>query len=69
MRTKYFHVYCYFQNVYNFVFAQADSPDSFELTRNFPKRVLDTKDTMAQMTLAEVGLQNREVLFVNDLDA
>lgn len=59
----------FLQDVYNFVFCQPGSPDSFEITTNFPKRVLDTKDSMAHMTLASVGLRNREVLFVNDLDA
>lgn len=64
------HLYFYsFQDVYNFVFCQPGSPDSFEITTNFPKRVLDTKDSMAHMTLSSVGLRNREVLFVNDLDA
>lgn len=59
-----------FQDVYNYVFCHPASPDTFEITTNFPKRVLDTNGaTSASVTLNEVGLRNREVLFVNDLDA
>lgn len=61
------------RTVYNFIFCHPSSPDHFEITTNFPKRVLysDAKETdvSADATIAEVGLQNREVLFINDLDA
>ena len=58
-----------FQDVYHFLFCHPLSPDAFEITTNFPKRVLDTKEANADLTLSDVGLQNREVLFVKDLDA
>lgn len=70
------------RTVYNYIFCHPSSPDRFEITTNFPKRVIysndqdqerDAKETTttvrADMTIAEVGLQNREVLFINDLDA
>lgn len=57
------------KDVYNYIFCHPSSPDSFEITTNFPKRVLQTKDSNAVQTLSQIGLQNREVLFVNDLDA
>lgn len=58
------------RDVYNYIFCNPSSPDSFEITTNFPKRVLDTKDSSCNgQTLLQVGLSNREVLFVNDLDA
>lgn len=60
------------QAVFYFVFCHPNSPDSFEITTNFPKRVLKCKSESSQervLTLEEAGLKNREVLFVNDLDA
>lgn len=61
------------QTVYNFIFCHPGSPDHFEITTNFPKRVLysDAKETniSPEASIASVGLQNREVLFINDLDA
>lgn len=67
------------RTIYKFIFCHPSSPDRFEITTNFPKRVLysdesdDAKETTgtsaADRTIAEVGLQNREVLFINDLDA
>jgi len=56
------------KDVYNYIFCHPSSPDSFQLTTNFPKRILDAKDSN-NVTLAEAGLRNRDVLFVNDLDA
>ncbi|XP_030382943.1 FAS-associated factor 2 [Scaptodrosophila lebanonensis] len=63
-------------DVYRFLFCHPESPDEFEITTNFPKRVLYSKSTLdagaegsAHKTLKEVGLKNREVLFVNDLEA
>ncbi|XP_022224868.1 FAS-associated factor 2 [Drosophila obscura] len=66
-------------DVYHFLFCHPESPDEFEITTNFPKRVLYTKADMdgaegaanetLNKTLQDVGLKNREVLFVNDLEA
>ncbi|CAG9812442.1 unnamed protein product [Phaedon cochleariae] len=57
--------------VFYFVFCHPKAPDSFEITTNFPKRVLLCRPDSAEFiqTLADAGLKNREVLFVNDLDA
>uniref|UniRef100_A0A1B0CVU1 UBX domain-containing protein n=2 Tax=Lutzomyia longipalpis TaxID=7200 RepID=A0A1B0CVU1_LUTLO len=59
------------RDVYKFIFCHPASPDRFEITTNFPKRVLysEAKETDGSATISDVGLQNREVLFVNDLDA
>jgi FAS-associated factor 2 len=54
------------------VFCHPNSPDSFEITTNFPKRILKCRPESLNekvLTLEEAGLKNREVLFVNDLDA
>ncbi|EDW39730.1 GL14730 [Drosophila persimilis] len=66
-------------DVYRFLFCHPESPDEFEITTNFPKRVLYTMADMdgpesavnetLSRTLQDVGLKNREVLFVNDLEA
>lgn len=61
-----------FQDIYYFVFSNPNSPDTFEITTNFPKRVLKCKRESALdhiQTIEEAGLSNREVLFINDLDA
>ncbi|EDV54755.1 FAS-associated factor 2 [Drosophila erecta] len=68
-------------DVYHYLFCHPDSPDEFEITTNFPKRVLFSKanvdaageadkanETLSK-SLQDVGLKNREVLFVNDLEA
>ncbi|XP_059616504.1 FAS-associated factor 2 [Phlebotomus argentipes] len=59
------------RDVYNFIFCHPASPDHFEITTNFPKRILysEAKEIDADGTIADAKLQNREVLFVNDLDA
>lgn len=62
-----FFAFHFDQDVYNYIFCHPASPDSFQLTTNFPKRVLEAKDS--SHTLAEAGVRNRDVLFVNDLDA
>lgn len=60
-------------DVYNYLFCHPSSPDEFEITTNFPKRVLYASSSNNgngnEITLAEAGLKHREVLFVNDLEA
>ncbi|XP_018574104.1 FAS-associated factor 2 [Anoplophora glabripennis] len=57
--------------VFYFVFCHPNAPDSFEITTNFPKRILKCRPENREMveTLEQAGLKNREVLFINDLDA
>ncbi|KAF5285862.1 hypothetical protein FQA39_LY04323 [Lamprigera yunnana] len=58
--------------IFYFVFCHPNTPDSFEITTNFPKRVLHCLPRGIQdciQTLEEAGLKHREVLFINDLDA
>jgi FAS-associated factor 2 len=78
------------QDIHNFIFCHPDAPDAFELTQNFPKRVLNcgkfqfdqftgyesaqevieaTKERVQVQTVGDAGLQNREAIFVSDLDA
>ncbi|XP_050511069.1 FAS-associated factor 2 [Diabrotica virgifera virgifera] len=59
------------ESVFYFVFCHPNAPDSFEITTNFPKRVLDCRQESQDiiLTLEQAGLKNREVLFINDLDA
>ncbi|KAG5876124.1 hypothetical protein JTB14_036164 [Gonioctena quinquepunctata] len=59
------------ESVFYFVFCHPKAPDSFEITTNFPKRVLKCHPENAEFfqTLEQAGLKNREVLFINDLDA
>ncbi|KFB45624.1 hypothetical protein ZHAS_00013616 [Anopheles sinensis] len=60
-------------DIYNFIFCHPDAPDSFEVTTNFPKRVLQctarAPGADPGLTLLQSGLKNREVLFVADLEA
>lgn len=56
-----------FQVIYNYVYSHPLSPEEFEITTNFPKRVLDCSEQ--SKTLGNVGLKNRDVLFVNDCNA
>ncbi|XP_053610256.1 FAS-associated factor 2 [Plodia interpunctella] len=53
------------QDLYDFVFSHPQSPEEFEITTNFPKRVV----TRGPINLSEVGLKDRDVLFVNDMNA
>lgn len=54
-----------FQELYDFVFSHPESPEEFEMTTNFPKRVVPR----GAINLFEVGLKDRDVLFVNDVNA
>ncbi|XP_041982396.1 FAS-associated factor 2 [Aricia agestis] len=51
--------------LYDFVFSHPQAPEEFEITTNFPKRVLER----GSQNLLEVGLKDRDVLFVNDINA
>ncbi|KAG6443344.1 FAS-associated factor 2 [Manduca sexta] len=53
------------QDLYDFVFSHPQSPEEFEITTNFPKRVLKR----GAVNLLESGLKDRDVLFVNDVNA
>ncbi|XP_045477648.1 FAS-associated factor 2 [Harmonia axyridis] len=58
--------------VFYFVFCHPKAPDSFEITTNFPKRVLNCRPKFPGekvLTIEEAGLRNKEVLFISDLDA
>lgn len=57
------------RDVFNFLFCHPASPDSFEITTNFPKRVLEWEGEHGRQTLFELGLKKKEVLFVYDLEA
>ncbi|XP_035223428.1 FAS-associated factor 2-like isoform X2 [Stegodyphus dumicola] len=58
--------------LYYFVFCHDESPDSFQIVTNFPRRVVPCEPT-AQCpdppTFAEFGLGKSEMLFVQDLEA
>ncbi|XP_072944574.1 FAS-associated factor 2 [Epargyreus clarus] len=53
------------QDLYDFVFSHPQSPEEFEITTNFPKRTI----ARGSASLLEVGLKDRDVLFVNDINA
>ncbi|KAL3273726.1 hypothetical protein HHI36_015155 [Cryptolaemus montrouzieri] len=58
--------------VFYFVFCHPSAPNAFEITTNFPKRVLHCRPMFPGdkvLTLEEAGLRNKEVLFINDLEA
>ncbi|GLG96814.1 hypothetical protein R5R35_004929 [Gryllus longicercus] len=59
------------QAIFYYVFCHPLSPDNFEIATNFPKKVLQCSPQSEGrlLTLKEAGLQNREVLFVYDLEA
>ncbi|XP_045451497.1 FAS-associated factor 2 [Melitaea cinxia] len=52
-------------HLYDFVFSHSQAPEEFEITTNFPKRVIAS----GTATLQDVGLKDRDVLFVNDINA
>lgn len=49
------------------MFCHPQSPDSFAIATNFPKRTLETE--LSQTEISAAGINNREVLYVYDLDA
>lgn len=60
------------KHLYYFVFCHEESPDSFQIVTNFPRRVLPCEPTPScpePPTFAEAGLSNSEMVFVQDLEA
>lgn len=59
--------------LYYYVFCHPDSPDEFDITTNFPRKVLDCKPAEAgdhdPPSFEEAGLGKSTMLFVNDLEA
>lgn len=55
------------KHLHLYVFCHPQSPDSFAIATNFPKRTLETEDSDIQIQFA--GINNREVLYVYDLEA
>ncbi|XP_037074684.1 FAS-associated factor 2-like [Pollicipes pollicipes] len=57
--------------LYYVVFCHPDSPERFEITQNYPRRVLPCRPgaELDPPTLAEAGLGKSELLYVRDLDA
>ncbi|KAI4456063.1 fas-associated protein [Holotrichia oblita] len=58
--------------IFYFVYCHPDGPDNFEITTNFPKRVLFSRSNYEYnntLTIEQAGLKNRETLYINDLDA
>lgn len=55
--------------LYYYVFCHPDSPDEFDITTNFPKKVLKCKPEDEPSSFQESGLGRSEMLFVNDLEA
>lgn len=54
------------EDLYDYVYSHPSSPEEFEIVTNFPKRVLARNPGPS---LAALGLQNRDVLFVCDSNA
>lgn len=64
------------KSLFYFVFCHPDSPDEFEITTNFPRKVvpcrpedLNQLDQFEANTFQEEGFNQSTILFVNDLDA
>lgn len=55
------------QDLHTYIFCHPESPDAFAIATNFPKRTLETEESLVQINAAGIG--NREVLYVYDLDA
>jgi len=57
------------KHLYFYVFCHPESPDSFDITTNFPRTVLRCRPEQDPPTFEEAGLGRSVMLFVNDLDA
>ena len=57
------------KHLYFYVFCHPESPDSFDITTNFPRTVLKCRPEQDPPTFEEAGLGRSVMLFVNDLDA
>ncbi len=59
--------------LYYYVFCHPESPDEFDITTNFPRKVLDCKPSEDggpdPPTFEAAGLGQSVMLFVNDLEA
>lgn len=59
--------------LYYYVFCHPDSPDEFDITTNFPRKVLNCKPTPDDQddppSFQDAGLGKSTMLFVNDLEA
>jgi len=58
--------------LYYYVFCHPDSPDEFDITTNFPRKVLNCKPSEQEIdppTFEEAGLGKSTMLFVTDLEA
>ena len=56
-------------SLYYYVFCHPESPDDFEITTNFPKKVIQCKPEDDPVSFEEAGLGVSTMLFVTDLDA
>ncbi len=55
--------------LYYFVFCHPDSPDEFDITTNFPKKVLRCKPEEDPESFEDSGIEKSTMLFVHDLEA
>merc|ERR1719361_2866589 len=58
--------------LYYYVFCHPDSPDEFDITTNFPRKVLDCRpreNATDPPSFEQAGLGQPTMLFVNDLEA
>jgi FAS-associated factor 2 len=55
--------------LYYYVFCHPESPDEFDITTNFPKKVLQCRPEQDPTSFEEAGLGTSTMLFVNDLEA
>ncbi|CAB3383156.1 Hypothetical predicted protein [Cloeon dipterum] len=57
------------KDIFHYVFCHPDSPDQFEISQNFPRRVLQCQGEGANTSLQDAGLGGKQALFVTDLEA
>lgn len=55
------------KDLHLYVFCHPESPDAFAMATNFPKRTIETENSDVEIRFA--GINNREVLYVHDLNA